>query len=130
MGKRKKVTIILKTIMFYTRPQRKYGNVPQTYNGYSYDSKREATKAFELDALKTTGEILDWERQVKIDLYGENGTRVCSYKVDFVIHHVGGLIEYLEIKAPITATPVWKLKWKLLEDKLGKDARYKMTVEY
>lgn len=108
----------------------KYGAIKQTYNGYNYASKREATKAWELDQLIKAGEIKSYERQVKEELYGQNGTHVCNYFVDFLITHNDGLLEYIEIKSPITATDVWRLKWKLLEDKYGKDSRYKLTVEY
>jgi len=108
----------------------KYGAIKQTYKGFHYDSKREATKAWELDMLINAGEIKSWERQKKVELFGENGSHICDYKVDFLVYHNDGLMEFIEIKAPITATAAWRLKWKLLEDKYGKDHRYKLTVEY
>ena len=118
--------------MYFTRGQsrNKYGAIHQTYNGYNYASKREATKAWELDMLVKAGEIKSWERQVKVELYGQNGSHICDYKVDFLVTHLDGLLEFIEVKSPITATPEWRIKWKLLEDKYGKDARYKLTVEY
>jgi hypothetical protein len=115
------------------KKQNKYHNVRQNYNGNLYHSKKEATKAWELDMLIKAGEIKSYERQVKEELYGQNGTRVTNYFVDFVVYHNDGLKEYVEIKSPITATPVWKLKWYLLEDKYKDEisrGEIKLTVEY
>jgi hypothetical protein len=109
--------------------QRKFKNIPQTYNGYSYDSKKEAHKAAELDLLVKGKEIKSWTRQDRIALKGENGTTVCHYKPDFTIYHNDGTIEILEIKSPATMTPVWRLKWKLLEDQLRNKPDMKLTVE-
>jgi len=114
--------------MYIEKPQNKYRNVKQTYKGYSYMSKREAQKAFELDMLLKAGEIKSWERQKKIELFGENGSHICNYYIDFVIHHNDGTTEFTEIKG--FRTDVWRLKWKLFEDKYGKDHRYKLTVEF
>lgn len=120
--------------MYFTKPQKnKYRNVPTEYAGGKFASNREATKAWELDQLVKTGEILSWEKQKKIELYGENGTRVCNYYVDFAVIKKDGTSELIEIKSPITATPVWKLKWKLLEDKYQDDIKkglITLTVEY
>lgn len=111
--------------MFYKTPN-KYGSVRQTVNGYSYMSKLEAKYAFELDLRVKAKDIKSWERQVKVELKGENGSKVCNYFVDFLITHNDGLLEYVEVKGFIT--DLWKLKWKLFEDKMGKDARYKLTI--
>lgn len=108
----------------------KYHAVRQEYNGYTYASRREATKAWELDQLKKNWKIKDWKRQVKIPLYGENKTHICDYRVDFLVTHNGGIMEFIEVKSPITATPAWKMKWKLLEDKYKNDTCYIFTVEY
>jgi hypothetical protein len=104
----------------------KYKNVRQTYNGYSYDSKIEAQYAAELDMLKRGKAIKDYDRQVKVELFGENGSRVCNYYVDFLVYHNDGSLEYVEVKG--YETPVWRLKWKLLEDKYGKQHNIKLTV--
>lgn len=118
--------------MYYTRGQsrNKYGAIRQTYNGYNYASKRESTKAWELDQLVKAGEIKSWERQAKVELYGINGSHICDYKVDFLVTHNDGLLEFIEVKSPITATGEWRIKWRLLEDKYGKDCKYKLSVEY
>lgn len=99
------------------KQRRKYGNVPVEYKGAKYASKKEQQKAWELDCLLKAGEIKSWERQVREELRGINGSKICDYYVDFVVYHNNGLKEYIEIKSPITMTEVWRLKWKLLEDK-------------
>ena len=107
----------------------KFHNIKQTYGGYSYDSKKEAGKAFELDLMVKQGLIKTWTRQDRIELHGENGSTICHYKPDFTLYHNDGTIEILEIKSKATMTPVFRIKWKLLEDKLKNDSNYKLTVE-
>lgn len=72
-----------------------------------------------LDQRVKDGEIKSWKPQVKIELCGENGTRVCNYFMDFVVEHNDEKTEYIELKGFVTA--VWNLKWKLFNDKYGKD---------
>lgn len=117
--------------MYYkTRQTRgKFGAIKQTYNGYSYDSKKEAAKAAELDLLVKGKVIKGWDRQERIALKGENGTTVCHYKPDFTVYHLDGSTEIIEIKSPATMTPVWRLKWKLLEDQLKNQTLIRLTVE-
>lgn len=118
--------------MFYSKfaqTKNKYHNVKQTYNGNSYDSKKEAKKAFELDIMVRSKQIKSWGRQDTIELFGENGSMVCKYKPDFTVYHNDGSIEIIEIKSPITMTPAWRIKWKLLCDKLKNQPQYKLTVE-
>jgi hypothetical protein len=106
------------------------------YQKYSYynakkcgknDSKFEAGKAFDLEMLKKAGEIKDFKEQVKIPLI-VNGYEVCTYKIDFVIYHNDGTVEYLETKG--YAMDVWKLKWKLFEALFSDLPDVKLTVEY
>lgn len=107
----------------------KFGNIKQTYNGYSYDSKKEANKAAELDLLVKVKQIKGWTRQQRIELRGQNGALICHYKPDFTIFHLDETLEYLEIKSPITVTPTFRLKWKLMEDKFKLDPLVKLTIE-
>jgi len=100
---------------WYQRRFTKYGNQTSTYNGILYHSKFEANYAAELDLLLQAGEITKWERQVKIDLKGENGSHITNYFIDFVVYHRSGITEYVECKG--FETEVWRLKWKLAEDK-------------
>jgi dsDNA-binding SOS-regulon protein len=122
-----------KNTMWGQKNQNKYRNIRQTYNGRSYMSKKEANKAYELDLLKKAGEIIKWQPQAKIELFGENKSHICNYFVDFIVVNKNGTTEYIEIKSPITATPLWKVKWKLLKDKFMEDISrglIKLTVEY
>ena len=111
----------------FKKPKSKYKSVRQTYNGDSYQSKKEMKYAMQLDILKKGKAIKGWKRQVKIELFGENGTRVCNYNIDFVVEHNDGVIEYIEVKGFKTA--LWRLKWKLFKDKMGKDSKVKITLE-
>ena len=103
------------------------------YYGMKYDSKKEASKAMELTMLKKAGEIASFESHKKIELFGQNGTRVCNYFADFVILHNDGLCEIIDIKSKVTATPLFRLKWKLLEDRYFNEVKQglvKLTIEY
>lgn len=106
----------------------KYNNKKQTIDGYSYDSKGEAGYAIELELRQKSGDIRAWDRQKKIELYGQNGTRICNYYIDFVITHNDGSTEYVEIKG--FPTDVWKLKKKLMEDKIKGMENAKYTIIY
>lgn len=105
----------------------KMGAVKQTYKGNSYHSKAEAKYAMYLDQRVKDGEILSWEGQKKIELFGENGTRVCNYYIDFIAQHPDGRVEYIEVKGFPTA--MWRLKWKLFLDKHGHDHSKIITLE-
>lgn len=84
----------------------------QMYNAQKYDSGFEAHYAMELDARQKAGDILRWERQVKIPLE-VNGYHIANYYIDFIVYHNNGEIEYVETKG--MPTEVWKLKWKIFE---------------
>ena len=116
-----------------TRSGNKYKAVKTTYGGSIYDSKREVTKAMELNQMVKDKQIKSWEKQVKIELRGEFGTRICNYFCDFLITHNDGTLEYLEIKSKATVTPVFRIKWKLLCDQMQhkmKTGEVKLTIEY
>lgn len=110
----------------YPKPNSKYKNVRQTYKSFSYDSMAEANFAAYLDNRLKKKEIKNWERQKKIELFGENGTRICNYYIDFVVTELDDSITYIEVKGFKTA--VWEIKRKLLEDKLKtvSNARYEI----
>jgi len=84
----------------------------QEYNGLRYDSGFEASYAAELDLRVKGKDIKSWERQITIPLT-VNGYLVCNYKIDFVVYHNDGTVEYVETKG--YAHNTWKLKWKLFE---------------
>ena len=83
----------------------------RTYKGVVYDSKAEMLRAFELDALKAAGKIIDWERQVPFTL-AVNGIPICKFVVDFCVWTPVGK-HYEEIKG--WETPEYKLKLKLFK---------------
>ena len=93
--------------MYYQKKSH-FKNVKQGKN----DSKFEAGKALELEMMKKAGEIKDFEEQKVLELV-VNGYIVCTYKIDFVVYHHDGTVEYIETKGWVT--PEWKLKWKLFE---------------
>lgn len=103
----------------------KYHNTPQTYNGYNYQSKKEANRAAELDMLLKAGEIKGWERQYKLELM-MNGYRLCNYYMDFRVLNNDGTETWEEVKG--FETPLWKLKWKITEAQYGDDPKIKLVV--
>ena len=80
----------------------KYGAKRQTYDGYNYDSKLEAARAWELDQMLVDGEIKAWERQFKVDLYFYNkaGDKIMykPWKVDFRVEQLDGTFVLEEVK--------------------------------
>lgn len=91
----------------------KWGRAKKTtYNGKAYDSKFEASYAKELELRKRAGEIKDFETHKALDLI-VNGFIVAQYKVDFVVYHHDGLVEYVETKG--FPSRDWVLRWKILE---------------
>ena len=108
------------------REKRIWSNAKRkTYNGYTYDSGFEANEAYKLDMLQKAGEILNWERQVNLSLE-VNGYKVCDYKIDFIVTHNDGLIEYIECKG--IAFPAWRIKFKLFEALYCEKPNVKITV--
>ena len=81
------------------------------YRKVLYHSKKEAEHAMELDSLLLKKKILGWHGQVDLDLV-VNGVHVCKAVVDFVVIHLDGKEEYVEVKG--FATALWKLKRKLI----------------
>jgi hypothetical protein len=105
----------------------KYHNIKT----HGFASKAEYHYACELEILKKGKVIKDYEKQKRIELYGANGSKICSYYADFIITHLDNTQEIVDVKSPITATPVFKLKWKLVQDKYQEEIRkglVKMTI--
>lgn len=116
-------------IMYFSKPLKrsKYGNKTSFFRGQGYDSKAEVSQAMELDSMLRKGEIKGWTKQKSVDLV-VNGYLICTYKVDFVIEHLDGITEYLEVKGFATST--WRIKWKLFEALYGDDPNIKLTVAW
>lgn len=97
----------------------------QEYNGFRYDSGFEASYAMELDLRVKAKDIERYDRQVNLSLE-VNGYAVCTYRIDFIIHHLDGTLEYVECKG--YQTDVWKLKWKLFEALYTDKPDVKLTI--
>jgi len=95
------------------------------YNGYIYDSKFEASYAQELDLRIKAKDIKSYDRQKTLDLI-VNNYLVCTYRIDFIVYHFDGTIEYCEVKG--WPTPVWRLKWKLFESLYADLPNVKLTI--
>ena len=95
-------------------------------NGKQYDSKFEAGKGQELELLKKSGEIVDFDTHLRIPLQ-VNGYHICDYYIDFAVYHKDETTEYIETKG--YPTEVWKLKWKLFCALYEDDPNVKITLE-
>ena len=90
----------------------KFHNHSSVHNGISYHSKLEANYAVQLDYRKQCGDVINWERQVKLDLK-INGIHITNYYIDFVVELKNGSFEFTEIKG--LEMDLWKIKWAILE---------------
>lgn len=111
----------------------KYNARKTVINGKTYDSIKEGNKALELEHLKKSGKITNFESHVSFVLRGQNGTAVCKYIADFVVTHTNGTIEIIDVKSKITATSSFRLKWKLLSDHFLSEVQngtVVLTIEY
>lgn len=90
----------------------KYNARSSTYNGYTYDSEKEANYAIELDWRIKAKEVKNWTRQHVFHI-NVNGMHICDYHIDFRVELRDGTIEYVEVKG--FETDQWKLKWKLTQ---------------
>ena len=90
----------------------KYHAKSQTYNGITYHSKFEAAYARVLDLSQKAGEIKKWERQIKLDLL-VNEQHITNYYIDFIVYHLDGTKEFIELKG--FETGEWQMKWRILE---------------
>lgn len=110
--------------MYYVKKQ--WTNAKkQVLNGFRYDSGFEATYSLFLDSELKAGRIESYERQVNIPLI-VNGYVVCTYRIDYIVHHKDGITEYVECKG--YQTEVWKLKWKLFEALYTDKPDVKLTI--
>ena len=84
--------------------------------GIKYDSKKEGNYANDLALLKRAGEIKDWEPKPRYNLYGKNGSKICTIIPDFLVTMNDDSVEIHEVKSPVTMTPVWRIKRDLFVD--------------
>jgi polysaccharide pyruvyl transferase WcaK-like protein len=103
--------------MYRQRLGNKFGAQRSTFMDVQYDSKFEASVAQELELRKKAHDILDWDRQFKVEMWAHrpDGTPAfkVTHKVDFRIHHKDGSFELLEAKGVETAD--YKMRRKFLE---------------
>ncbi|HPV97951.1 MAG TPA: DUF1064 domain-containing protein [Spirochaetota bacterium] len=83
-----------------------------------YDSKMEARAGAELEVLKKGGVIKDYKRQHSVDLI-VNGTKVCAWRVDFLVTRADGSQFLYEIKG--MPTDAYRLKRNLWVALYGDD---------
>lgn len=87
---------------------RKYRNHKITTDGIPFDSMDEARYYMYLDKKKAAGEVLDYELQKKYILLDSFRSsegkliRAVTYTVDFLIYHIDGSIEAVDVKGYAT----------------------------
>lgn len=91
-------------------PKNKYNAESMRYNGYTYQSKKEAKFAQNLDLLLASGEIKCWTRQHPWKLY-VNGVKIRTYSIDFRVVNNDGSVDYHEIKGARTYD--FQITWNL-----------------
>lgn len=107
--------------------QSKYHNKKVIVDGIKFDSKAEATRWQELKLLEKAGEIENLRRQQEYILIPKSKYgRAIKYKADFVYYthwFENGLMQYdyvvEDVKSKATITPVYKLKKRMMQEKLG-----------
>lgn len=92
----------MRGLRFNRGGKNKYGAVPTFLAGIRYDSKVEAAHGAKLELLQKAGEVLSFERQVKIPLE-VNGELVTTFRCDFLVHYADGRHVYEEVKGVIAA---------------------------
>lgn len=95
--------------------QPKYRNKKTVVDGFKFDSKKEANRYLIYKDEKERKRILDFKMQVKYKFI-INGQLVCSYVSDFVITHLDGRTEVIDVKSEMTRKlPVYRIKKKLMK---------------
>lgn len=103
-----------------TKPKRsKFGAVRTTVDGITFASKLEAARWGQLKLLERAGEIRDLRRQVRHELVGYGGKKVCPYISDFDYVTKPGLPVTEDAKGVIT--PVFRIKAKLFAAQMGRE---------
>lgn len=101
--------------MRITIGRNKYGNVKKEYNGFVYDSTKEAAFARDLDFRLMGKDIKSWQKQIRYTFVHE-GKRICSYVLDFLIENNDGTFEYVDVKSEATRKlAVYRLKKRLMK---------------
>lgn len=98
------------------KKRRKYRAQRTKIDNIWFDSKKEALRYLELVDQVSHGLIKRFHRQVPIDLPGG-----VSYVIDFLIVQLDDSLVYEDVKG--IETPVFKLKLKQAEERLGAEIR-------
>lgn len=106
-------------MMYYKQKRPKYGNKKTVIDGITFDSKKEAKRYQELEALKRAGVIQHLELQKKFEICpkiaGVKGSRARHYVADFT-YDVHGRKVIEDVKSEITRkNPVYTLKKQLVQ---------------
>lgn len=96
-----------------TLRRRKFNNQITSFDGHTFDSKKEANRYFELKMLQAGGEINNLELQPRIPLI-VNGVKIATYIGDFRYKTKSGDLVVEDVKSQATKTPVYNLKKKIL----------------
>lgn len=97
-----------KTLPEKPKKKSKYGSERIQVDGIWFDSRKEANRYCDLKVLTQAGEVIQFFRQVPIDLPGG-----IVYRLDFLVLWAGGRIGYEDTKG--YRTPEYKLKKKQVE---------------
>lgn len=93
----------------------KYRNEKATYNGTTFDSKRERDRYCDLLLLERAGRIHDLRLQVPyVVIPKQQGERECVYKADFVYSTSDGMTVVEDAKGMRTREYIIKRKLMLL----------------
>lgn len=97
----------------------KYRNQKVIVDGIKFDSKKEANHYKELKLLEKVNYISDLKLQVPFTLIDKSKYgREIKYIADFTYIELGKLIVE-DTKSPVSKTPVYRLKKRLLAERYG-----------
>lgn len=89
-------------------------------DGHTFDSRLEARRYGYLKMLERAGEIKNLQLQVPYELIPKSeGQRATRYVADFVYETRNGEKVVEDVKSPISRTPVYKLKKRLMKERYG-----------
>jgi hypothetical protein len=100
-----------KELNFQIPKRMKYRNVKTEIDGIKFDSKKEATYYSKLKLLKLSGDVIDFQMQVRYD-FKHNGILLCFYKADFVVNWKVSGIKVIDVKG--RKLPMYNLKKKMM----------------
>jgi len=109
-----KVIMWIRNKKYFTKKMKYRNKSCVCRQGHMHDSIKEANYCDNLEILKKTGEIKDYEIQKTFELK-VNGHKICGIRPDFVVTTNSGAKEIHEVKSYITMTPEWNIKRKLWE---------------